>query len=88
MRLRWSTAEWRLIDVGPSIDIMFKDGDYRTVTMEQAQSIDPNDVESVSIYEPNTEPITKCDKETAEVYLRMVEVWRLHGVSVFYRDFL
>ena len=82
MRKRWSTPQWRFAQKGHALEVNFKDGTSVAVTLEEAQGIDPTDVESVSIFIPNTECETRADKQTNDAYLELADMWRSYGIPM------
>ena len=69
------------------ITFSFMDGELCTVSVIQAMTIDPNDVESVSIFEPNTEPVTNADRYIASIYQELLEVWSSHHIRITCRGY-
>lgn len=76
MRTRWSSPQWRFLATKPVLKVQYKDGMLQDLTVMQALMLDPTDVESCSIYEPNNEPITQKDKQAYDSCIFLLDTWQ------------
>ena len=82
MRTRWSTPEWRFFATKQVFHVTFRDGSRDFLTMDQVEGVDPNDIESCSVYVPTSKPGSYKDERALHLYGNIVDMLRLHKASI------